>query len=91
MPDEDVRYRFIYDTVSKHAPTETGWEEFKTSVELAKFCDDSATLLLSCVYDKQGIRLELKYTIYVYCLIDNDTYPGLYHRNIYLRDNAVTK
>ena len=72
MPDEDVRYRFIYDTVSKHAPTETGWEEFKTSVELAKFCDDSATLLLSCVYDKQGILLKFS------CLINNDTYPHLH-------------
>ena len=54
MAEDDVRYRFIFDSVSKYSPTDLNWEEFKTSIELSKFCDDSATLLLSCVFTKQG-------------------------------------
>ena len=54
MSEDDARYRFIFDTVSKYAPTDLQWDNFKTSTELANFCDDSATLLLSCVFTKEG-------------------------------------
>ena len=56
MPEDDERYRFIFDTVSKYAPTDPQWDTFKTSTELAQFCDDSATMLLSCVFSKEGLR-----------------------------------
>ena len=63
MSEDDERYRFIFDTVSKYCPTETGWDEFKSSVELAKFCDDAATPLLSCVFAKQGnLSFPFKYS-----------------------------
>ena len=58
MSEDDVRYRFIFDSVSKYAPTDLSWDEFKTSVELAKFCDDATTSMLSCVFTKEGTTLQ---------------------------------
>ena len=54
MTDEDARYQFIFDTVSKHSPTDLVLADFLSCPELAKFCDDAATLLLSCVFSKDG-------------------------------------
>ena len=55
MPqEEDPRYRFIYETVCKQTDTKLKFEQIRSSVDVARFCDDTATTLLCCVYHKNG-------------------------------------